>query len=83
VLRIQSNEREQVAHHLVVIAVESVDLHRLADDRGDGHARVERRVRILEHDLHALAVPPQLAVAQCEYVGAFEVHAARRRLQQS
>ena len=40
-----------------------VDAHRLADDRRHRHARVERRVRVLEHDLHLAAQLAQIGSA--------------------
>ena len=36
--------------------IQSVDVQRFADDLADGHARVKRRGRILEDDLHLAAV---------------------------
>jgi hypothetical protein len=53
------------------------DVHRLADDRLHGESGVERRVRILEHDLHAAAQHPHVASARGEHVGTFEQHLAR------
>src|SRR5207302_787898 len=40
---------------------EAVDDERLVEDVADGHARIERRVRILEDDLRALAERAQRA----------------------
>ena len=37
---------------------------RLADDAAGRHARVERRIRILEHHLHAPAPRPHVADAE-------------------
>ena len=37
---------------LVLVVLDAVDLERLADDRADGLARVQRRVRVLEDHLH-------------------------------
>ncbi len=54
VLGAQADGFEQVAHlGLEFIALgDVVDHQRLADDVHDGHARVERRKRVLENDLH-------------------------------
>ena len=41
-----------------------VDDQRLADNRADGHARIERGVRVLEDDLHVARERPQLAPRQ-------------------
>ena len=38
-----------------------MDDQRLGDDRADRHAGVERRVRILKHDLHARTQGPHLS----------------------
>ena len=45
-------------------AVEPVDPERLADDLAHRHARVERRVRILEHDLDVAPHRPHVAPAE-------------------
>ena len=57
---------------------ELVDGQRLADDRADRHARVQRRVRILEDDLHVARQRAQLVAAQRGDVLALEPHLARR-----
>ena len=41
-----------------------VDHQRLADDRADRHARVERGVRVLEDDLHVAAQRAQRLAAE-------------------
>src|SRR3989449_6655554 len=48
-----------------------------------GHPRVERAVRILEHDLHATAQRSQLPRAAGEHVDAVEYDAAGVGLDQS
>jgi hypothetical protein len=54
--RHEPNEVQQLGHSLGAGALarkNPVHLERLTDDLTDGHAWVERRVRILEDDLHA------------------------------
>ena len=41
-----------------------MDRQALLDDLGDRHARRQRAVGILEHDLHVAAVRPHLLEAQ-------------------
>ena len=43
---------------------EVMDPQCLSDDRPDGHARVERRIRILEDELHVLAQSAHFAARQ-------------------
>src|SRR3712207_7941972 len=45
-------------------AADAVDDERLGDDVAGGHPRVQRRVRILEDDLHVAAGAPQLLPPQ-------------------
>ena len=59
-----------------------VDGQRLADDRADRHARVERGERVLEDDLHVAAERVQLLAAECDDVPALEPDLARGRLDQ-
>jgi len=47
-----------------------VDLQRVGDDRFDGHRRIQRRVRILEHDLHLAAQLPQSLRIERSHIGA-------------
>src|SRR5205085_3540540 len=49
-----------------------VDLERFADGLGDGGARVERRVRVLEHDLHAPSTAAQFAAIERSEIGPVE-----------
>ena len=60
-----------------------VDAHGFADDVADGHARVETSERVLEDDLHALAVLAHLALGELGDVDAVEVHLARRGLDEA
>ncbi len=54
-------------------------LDRLGDDLPDGHARVERRVGILEDHLHVLPRAAQLRAGQLRDVDVPEHHAPARR----
>src|SRR5262249_19801114 len=62
---------------------EAVDGERLVEDLAHGHARIERRVGILEDDLRALAERAQRAGGGPGDVGAVDDHAARARLVQT
>src|SRR5947199_2231158 len=62
---------------------ELVDHEGLADDRPDRHSRIQRRVRVLEDDLHLLAERAQRALVQRGDVLALEGDLARGRLDQS
>ena len=59
---------------------ELMDDQRLADDRADRHARVERGVGILEDDLHVAAQRAQRLAVERDDALAFEPHLARGRL---
>ena len=60
-----------------------VDDQRLADDRAHRHARIQRRVRILEDDLHVARERTQLVFARPRDALAFEPDLARGRLDQA
>src|SRR4029079_18192136 len=55
---------------------------RLLDDVADRHPRIERRVRILEHDLHLAPHPAQVLAAERRQLLAVEEHGAAGRLGQ-
>ena len=55
-----------------------VDRQSFAHDRADGHARIERRERILEDDLDLAAQLPHRARVERDEVHAVELHACRR-----
>ncbi len=78
----QADAREQLGHAplLVLARGDAEILHRLADDGAGGEARIERRVGVLEHDLHAAAMLPHLRRREARDVDAAEHDAARRRL---
>ena len=60
-----------------------VVLQRLGDDAAGRHARIERRVRVLEHHLHALAVRAHRAGVEMRDVLAVEADRAGGRLDQA
>jgi hypothetical protein len=60
-----------------------VDRERLHDGLGDGEPRIERSERVLEHDLHAAAHRPHLALRERRDVDPFEPHRSGARLDQS
>ena len=49
-----------------------MDLQRLGDDRADRHARIERRVRVLKHDLHLPAQRAQLGAVHRAHLPPFK-----------
>ena len=61
---------------------EAERLDRLGDDLPDRHARIERRVRILEDHLHVLPRAAQLRAGQLRNVDVAEHHAPARRFDQ-
>ena len=67
---------------LFLAVCDAVHLQRLGDDVADRHARIERRIGILEDDLDLPADHPHLPPLQGGDVGAVEFDAARGRLDQ-
>ena len=61
VLRGETDDLEQIPDPLApsLLVVDAVDLQRTTDDRADSLARVQARVRVLEHDLHLPPNRPQ------------------------
>ena len=57
-----------------------MDLERFPDDVADGHARIQRRVWILEDHLHAPAHLPHVLATEPRQLDAVELHLAGRRL---
>src|SRR3546814_5098147 len=53
----QADAIEELRDHLLALlrSRDTVDEQRLADDIADRHARIQRRVRVLEDDLHLAA----------------------------
>src|SRR5690606_39958804 len=83
VVGVEPDELEQLADGGSAAArrVDAVDRERLAHDLADGHARVERRVRVLEHHLHVAAQLLAARAGQPAHVLAVDEHlAAGRRL---
>ena len=76
----EADEVEQAPHpHVAVLAglVHAlVAAPRLGDDVARRHPRVQRRVGVLEHHLHAAAELQQVLAAQAERVDAVEAHGA-------
>ena len=60
------------ARRALLAAVAAVDAQRLGDDVADRHPRIERRVRILEDDLHLAPHLAHLAPAETGDVAAVE-----------
>jgi hypothetical protein len=60
-----------------------MDEQRLHDDVGDGHARVERPIGVLEDDLNVAAPRAQRLRGQGDEIVAEEFDAARGRLDQA
>ena len=55
------------------------DRQRFGDDAGHGHARIQRALGVLEHDLEAPAEARQRLARGRPDIGAVEQHLARRR----
>src|SRR3989304_2866125 len=60
-----------------------VDAQALPDGLADRHPRIERRVRVLEDDLHVAAHGLQVGAAQLQHVDAVEPDGARAGLDQA
>ena len=60
-----------------------MDHETLLDDRPYRHAGIERRIGILEHDLHALSHPAEVGFAEGAQVRAAEVDLPAARLDQA
>ena len=84
VLRREPDRPQQLVHPGAPLraVIATVDAERLADDVADRHARVERRVRVLEDDLHLPAHLAHLAPTEVRDVAPVEDDLARRRLDQ-
>src|SRR5215470_3743561 len=82
----QANRLQQLHDALLTRAAvrrQLVDDQSLADDRSHRHPRIQRRVRVLEDDLHLLAQRAQGALVERRDVLALERDFARGRLDQS
>src|SRR5262249_46284046 len=60
-----------------------VDREWLGDDAADPHARVERRERILKHDLHSLTRGPESRRRERDEIESLEGDVSGRRLDES
>src|SRR5690606_6242225 len=65
--RLEPDLLEHLAHACATVARDPERPQGLADDAADAHARVERRVRVLEHD-PGLAAEPVEAMSGCRGV---------------
>jgi hypothetical protein len=76
--------RLQELHHtllpLLAVGGQLVDHQGLPDDRAHRHPGIQRRVRVLEDDLHFLAQGPERALVERGDVLVLEPDLARRRL---
>src|SRR5438034_2225151 len=82
--RIEPDEPEQLGDALLApgARAQPVDDERLFDDLTCAHPRVQRRVRILKHDLHVAPRLAQTPAGKVEHVLAAESHRAGRGLDQ-
>ena len=60
-----------------------MERQRLGQDLADGHARIERRIGILEDDLRIAAEGAQFVGVQCEQIASLEANSSRIRLDQA
>ena len=74
VLGVEAHGAQQVARLLLPLLLREVEVvaHRLGQAVGDRRQRVERRERVLEHELHAAAAVAHLTLRQPGDVGAVE-----------
>ena len=65
VLRVEPDDLEQLLHPALALGgrADPVDVERLGDDEPDPLARVQRRVRVLEHHHHLAPQRPHVARA--------------------
>ena len=78
------DHREQLGDSIFFFfaAREFVNLDSLADDRSHAHPRIQRRVRILKHELHLLPQRAQFRAAKRREIAAVEIYGALGRLEQ-
>ena len=85
-LALQPDLDEQARHAILPLACrggELVDRQRFTEDRADGHARIERGERVLEHDLHLAPQGAQVVAAEAQHVLPVKDDLARGRLDQA
>jgi hypothetical protein len=77
---IQPDDRQRLRHTAPSLRAGSdlVDLKRVLDELLDRHRRVQRGMRILEHDLHLAPQPAQLALRHLRDLAALELDAPPR-----
>src|SRR5262249_14255533 len=82
VLRVEADELHELLHPALAIRPpgDAVNRERVADDRADAPAWIERAVGVLEDHLHPEPVGPQLAPRQRRDVVAVEDDASRREV---
>ena len=73
--------RQQLVH--AIGRVPTIDPQRFGDDLVDLHARVQRRIRVLEHHLKVLPCTPQAGPAMREELLAVQVDLTARRFEQT
>ena len=79
----EADQRQQLLHPRLAVGGRGAgEMHRLGDQGGDGHARIERAAGILEDELHAPAHGAQLFGAELGDLGVFEPDSAGGRLDQ-
>ena len=83
VLGPQPHHLQQLGNALGSFRPATLDDERLAQHVDDAHARVQRRVRVLEHDLQPPAERPQLAAGELLDLAPVEADHARRRIEQA
>ena len=82
--RVEADDFEELAHAGAPVAARADPVHdeRLRDDVADGHARVERRVRVLEDDLQLAPHLAHLLAAERRQLAPVEADRAAGRLEQ-
>ncbi len=82
--RVEADLAEQRVNPRIAFRLgdELVDRERLAQRLTDGHARVERAIRILKHDLHAPAQRPQRRGPQAEHFSSVQPERPSGRLRE-
>src|SRR5262245_47672115 len=83
--RLETDQLEELddARASLLDAADPMDAKRLLDDAADAHARVQRRVRILKHDLHVASRTTHTRRRERQHVLVPEVDLARARLDEA
>src|SRR6266567_7642067 len=83
-LRREPDQRKQFRDTVTLTTDgQTVERERLGEHLADGHARIERRVRVLEDDLQRASPRAQALRVECEKVFALELDRSRGRLDQT